>query len=272
MRSKLSTERSPSPPINETQPLACHAIARFGLSATACSTIECAPVIFVPEIGQDMPGPGQRKSIVASDRRCPMGKPNALGSHVVRQRHAADRLLRHQRPGRHGVGGAIFRVPLKSLAEKRARLRQRSHPVRQRHAAQIEVVAVEPVGRLLFRPLDLGLLQRRRNQANDAGGDLILQPEHILQRAVEFIRPQMPARRRLDQLAGDANARSRFPHTAFQHIAHAEFAPDLFDIDGAALIGKARIARDHEQRFEPRQRGNDVLHHPVGEIFLLGIA
>ena len=30
--------------------------------------------------------------------------------------------------------------------------------------------------------------------------------------------------------------------------------------------------RDHEQRFEPRQRGDDVFHHAVGKILLLRIA
>src|SRR5262249_9079549 len=34
----------------------------------------------------------------------------------------------------------------------------------------------------------------------------------------------------------------------------------------------ARIASNHEQRFEPRQRGNDLLNHPVGKILLFGIA
>ena len=40
----------------------------------------------------------------------------------------------------------------------------------------------------------------------------------------------------------------------------------------SALVGEARIAGDHEQRLEARQRGDDVLDHAVGEILLLGIA
>ena len=63
-----------------------------------------------------------------------------------------------------------------------------------------------------------------------------------------------------------------FLHAAFQHVAHAEFAPDLPDVDRPALVGERGIARDHEQRLEARQRGDDVLHHAVGKIFLLGIA
>jgi len=76
----------------------------------------------------------------------------------------------------------------------------------------------------------------------------------------------------LDQLTGDADPVTGLANAALEHIVHAEFAADLFDIDGFALVGEARIARDHEQRLEPRQRGDDLLDHAIGEIFLLGIA
>src|ERR1700681_200874 len=82
----------------------------------------------------------------------------------------------------------------------------------------------------------------------------------------------MPACRSLYQLAGNANATTRFPDAAFQHIAYAEFASDLIDIDSLAFVGEARIAGDHEQRLEARQRRDDVLDHAVGEILLLRIA
>ena len=36
------------------------------------------------------------------------------------------------------------------------------------------------------------------------------------------------------------------------------------------LVGKTRIARDHEQPFDAREAGDDVLDHAVDEIFLLG--
>ena len=103
-------------------------------------------------------------------------------------------------------------------------------------------------------------------------GDLILQVENVVQRAVEPVGPEMRAGLRFDQLRGDAQAIARLAHAAFQHIAHAEFAPDLPDVDGPALVDEARIARDHEQPFDPRQAGDDVLDHAVGEIFLLRIA
>jgi hypothetical protein len=40
----------------------------------------------------------------------------------------------------------------------------------------------------------------------------------------------------IDQLPRDAHPRSRLAHRAFEHIAHAELAPDLFHVDGTALV------------------------------------
>ena len=47
------------------------------------------------------------------------------------------------------------------------------------------VVGVEAFGRLALRAPDLRALQLRRDRANDAGGDLILQFEDIVEGAVE---------------------------------------------------------------------------------------
>jgi hypothetical protein len=78
--------------------------------------------------------------------------------------------------------------------------------------------------------------------------------------------------RGFDQLRRDAHPVTRLAHASLQHIAHAEFPPDLPHIDGPAFVGEARIARDHEQPFDPRQAGDDVLDHAVGDILLLAIA
>jgi hypothetical protein len=72
--------------------------------------------------------------------------------------------------------------------------------------------------------------------------------------------------------AGDAKAVPGLAHAALQRITHAELAPDLPDIHSFAFVNEARIARDHKQPFDPRQAGDDVLDHAVGEIFLLRVA
>jgi hypothetical protein len=39
----------------------------------------------------------------------------------------------------------------------------------------------------------------------------------------------------INQLADDADFSGCLAHTAFKHVADAEFAPDLFDIDALPL-------------------------------------
>ena len=49
----------------------------------------------------------------------------------------------------------------------------------------------------------------------------------------------MGAGRGIDELAGDAHPVRRLADAAFQHIAHAQLAADLLDVDGLALVGEA---------------------------------
>ena len=76
----------------------------------------------------------------------------------------------------------------------------------------------------------------------------------------------------VDQLPSDAHPRSRFAHRAFENIADAQFAPDLFHIDRPSLVGEGRIAGDDEEPVDTAERGDDLLDHAVDEIFLLRVA
>src|SRR5262249_15039376 len=66
--------------------------------------------------------------------------------------------------------------------------------------AQIEVVSGEVRGRLAAGALDLGLTQLWFDRAGDAGRDLILQLEDVVERAVEAVGPDVSAGCRVDQL------------------------------------------------------------------------
>jgi hypothetical protein len=77
---------------------------------------------------------------------------------------------------------------------------------------------------------------------------------------------------RFDQLSGNPHTLAGFAHRAFEHIAHTQFARYLLHVDGLALVGKARIAGDHEQPGQPGNSGRDFFDHAVSEIFLLRIA
>ena len=127
-------------------------------------------------------------------------------------------------------------------------------------------------GRLALGALDLGAFELRRDRADDARGHLVLQLEDIVEAAFEAFRPQMRPGGGIDQLSGDAHPVRGLAHAAFQHVAHAQLAADLLYVHRAALVGEARIARDHEQPANARQRGDDVLHHAVGEVLLFGVA
>ena len=140
-----------------------------------------------------------------------------------------------------------------------------------RHAAQIVVVGVQAFG-LALGTLDFGTFQRRHDRADHTLGDLVLQLEDVVERAFETVGPQMRAGGRVDELPGDANAVRGLADAAFQHVAHAELAADLLHVDGAALVGEAGVARDHEQPADARKRGDDVLDYAVCEVFLLWVA
>ena len=99
-------------------------------------------------------------------------------------------------------------------------------------------------------------------------GDLVLNSENIDQIAVVSFSPQMVAGNDLDELGRDANAVPRTTHTAFQHIANAEFMCDPLHVNCTALVGKAGVA----ERLAARQRRNDVFGDAVSKVLLFRVA
>ncbi|MCY1549075.1 hypothetical protein D9M68_852270 [compost metagenome] len=78
----------------------------------------------------------------------------------------------------------------------------------------------------------------------------------------------MRSGRCIDQLPDNAHAIVQLAHTALEHIAHAELAPDLFHIHGPALVGKAGVTRNHEEPIDARQASDNVIDYAVDEVFL----
>jgi len=82
----------------------------------------------------------------------------------------------------------------------------------------------------------------------------------------------MIARDAVDQLCGDAHAAARLAHAAFQHVGHAELARHLRNPHILVLEGERRIARDHGQRRDLAEIGDDVFADAIAEIFLLDVS
>src|SRR6185503_15137362 len=107
---------------------------------------------------------------------------------------------------------------------------------------------------------------------NDGLGNLILYREDIGNVAVVLLGPEVAAGVDIVELGRDAQPGTGFAHATLEHVANTEFVRDVLHKDRPALVDEGRVPRDHEEPAQLRQRGNDVLADPVGEIFLLGIA
>jgi len=125
---------------------------------------------------------------------------------------------------------------------------------------------------LASRALHLRHEHLRRDHADDVVRDLVLKDEQVGQVAVVFFRPEVPAARGIDELRSDAHAVGGAADAAFEHVANAELASDLPDVDRLAFVGEARISRNDEQRADAGQRRDDVLDDTVGEELLFQVA
>src|SRR5215467_14023860 len=54
--------------------------------------------------------------------------------------------------------------------------------------------------------------------------------------------------------------------------ASPQFAANLLHINGLTFVREGRIPGDDEQPADTRQRSDNLLDHPIGEVFLLGVS
>jgi hypothetical protein len=172
------------------------------------------------------------------------------------------------------IGHREVRIRLQRLAQQPQRLRVvfRGLGEGRRKGPQGEVVGVLVCLGLAPRALDLGLAQHRRDRADHAFGDPVLQIERVFEGAVEAVGPQVLAACRLDELAGDAHPVARLAKAALDHIPHAELTRDLLRIRTLSLVAEAGVAGDDREPPRTRQFGDQILGHAVEKELGLGIA
>jgi len=174
------------------------------------------------------------------------------------------------RPHRHPKAApALQSLKCTAPADHRGHRRlgevDRRHPLRQgdgvahalvgvfvklRERAQVQIVGIETFGRLVGRPVDLGLMKLGLDCPDDATGDLILQFENVVQRTVEPVCPDMSAGRRVDQLPCDALPLSGLT-LPFEHVAHSQLTRTCFTSTGRPLYVKLEllaITNSHDSR------------------------
>ena len=139
-------------------------------------------------------------------------------------------------------------------------------------AAHEQVVGIEVFSRVFGNPNCFFGGQSQRQGGNDFTDDLVLQREYVAQLAIVALGPQMLAICRIDQLDGDAHGIARLADTALDDVTRTEFAPHVANIGAQALVRKGRVTRDDLDPGYPRNIGDQILGHAVGEILLLGIA
>ena len=172
------------------------------------------------------------------------------------------------------MGSCQRRVEFERAVEVRACVRDILQPL-PRQMPQTPLVGFP--GPQAFRWLaQRAPLFRIRDSRSDGPGDrqrdLVLHCKYVGQITVVTLRPNVVAGLGVDELRGHANPLAAPAHAAFQHVAHAEFAPDLLHVDRIALVGEAGIAGDDEQRTAAGQFGDDVVGDAVREILLLRVA
>src|SRR6516165_4068316 len=175
---------------------------------------------------------------------------------------------------RHPIGGCVVGIESTRLREQTQRLLQavHCHGGKARQTSEVAIVGIGVAGGPTPSAYYLGPFYPRRNGPDYLLRDLILELKNILQRAVKAICPYVGSTRSVDQLSRNSQSTSGLADAAFQYISNTQFATHAFYVNRFTLVTERRVPSDDEQRFEPRQRRDDFLDHPIRKILLLGIA
>ena len=117
-----------------------------------------------------------------------------------------------------------------------------------------------------LRRLDWGYLDR--DLPRDGLGELALHAEYVLEITVITLGPDCLVGARGNEAHAQAHAVADQEYGAFENSIDVELARDLGQRLLDALVRHHRSPRDHAQRFEPGEVGNERSGHPIGEVLL----
>jgi hypothetical protein len=141
----------------------------------------------------------------------------------------------------------------------------------QEQSAHDALPRVEALRRLAAGPGMLGGQELGPDAADDAGRDLVLDGEDVVEAPVVALGPEVVAGRRLDELGRHPDPVGRLADAAPEDVPDPELAADGPGVYRLPLVGERRVAGDHEEALELGQRGGGVLGDPVGEELLPGL-
>ena len=176
-----------------------------------------------------------------TDRPCRVRAPDAREAGFVALLGGVDAptksLPQHIAASAERIGRGKFRIDLAGGLREPDRFKVQfpGEFVEAGKRAKVIVVGVKTVGRLAldtlgFRPAPAAG-RWPRSRPPSPGPEV----RRCRRASLSNVRPQMCPGRRVEQLRGNPHVVAGLAHAAFEHIAHAELASDLLDVDGLPL-------------------------------------
>src|SRR5262245_55560759 len=104
--------------------------------------------------------------------------------------------------------------------------------------AQEKVIGIEIGSSLVSHTFDFGESDLGLNRRHHAFRNAILQIENVVDLALKAVCPEVRARRCVNQLCREPEALAGPPDTTLEHIAGAQVASDISNIDRPAFVGE----------------------------------
>ena len=141
-----------------------------------------------------------------------------------------------------------------------------------RIAPERQVLDVASVRGRPFDTRGLGLLELEVHRRRQVSDNRVLRLQHIGAGRVELFGPHVRAAAGVDELGVDPHLIAARLNRAFENIPHPQFLADRLGVDGLALEGHGRVARDHEGVAHARETGGQFVGQGVDEVILLRVA